>query len=191
MNGLTEFKKHLKIGHVYRRGELLKWTESLDRYLNELIKQGFLEKVYRGLYYVPKDSAFGKVPPDEDLLVRSFLKDYHFLLISPNIYNTLGLGTTQLYNKRIVYNHKRQGTFKLGNRDFEFRLKKNFPLKITEEFLLIDLSNNLESLAENHAKVMEKLQVKALKISPKKLKNAIRDYGNVQTKNIFKSIIRL
>ena len=190
MNSLTELKKHLKVGQVYRRSELSKWSKSLDRHLIELTEQGFLEKVFRGMYYVPKNSTFGKLPPNENVLVRSFLKDDHFLLISPNIYNTLGVGTTQLYNKKIVYNHKRQGTFKLGNRDFDFRMKQHFPLKITKEFLLIDLSNNLESLAEDRHKVLEQIIAKALKMHDKRLKHAIKNYGNAQTKNIFKTIIQ-
>jgi hypothetical protein len=37
-----------------------------------------------------------------------------FLLTSPNAYNTLGVGTTQLYDKTVVYNHKRHGHFMLA-----------------------------------------------------------------------------
>jgi hypothetical protein len=43
------------------------------------------------------------VPPAEETLIRSFLKDDRFLLTSPNVYNSLGIGTTQLYNKQLVY----------------------------------------------------------------------------------------
>jgi hypothetical protein len=38
-------------------------------------------------------------------LVESFLKDSDFLMVKPNLYNTLGLGLTQLYNTTWVYNH--------------------------------------------------------------------------------------
>ncbi|RYG31935.1 hypothetical protein EON81_21775, partial [bacterium] len=41
-------------------------------------------------------------------------QDNRFLVTSPNAYNTLGVGTTQLYNKKTVYNHKRHGNFTLG-----------------------------------------------------------------------------
>jgi len=54
---------------------------------------------------------FGQVPPDERKLARTFLKEDGFLLTSPNACNTLGLGTTQLYNTRVVHNHKRYGRF--------------------------------------------------------------------------------
>jgi hypothetical protein len=49
MNSLTELKKHLKVGQVYRRSELSKWSKSVDRHLTELTEQGFLEKVFRGV----------------------------------------------------------------------------------------------------------------------------------------------
>lgn len=189
MTRLNEFKKHLKGGKVYRRNELSEWSNSVDRHLDELLKEGVLEKLSPGLYYVPKTSAFGKVPPDEEVLVRSFLKDDRFLLVSPNFYNSLGVGTTQLYNKKVVYNHKRHGTFKLGNRDFEFQLKHHFPAKMTEEFLLVDLANNLDNLAEDRDSVLNKLLTKASQMPFQKLKYAVMQYGNTKTKKILKSLL--
>ena len=123
MSRLVELKSHLKQGHVYRREDMSQWSNAIDRHLDKLVEEGVLEKLSQGLYYVPKTSVFGKVPPEEDVLVQSFLKDDRFLLLTPNFYNSLGVGTTQLYNKKIVYNHKRHGKFILGNREFEFQLK--------------------------------------------------------------------
>jgi hypothetical protein len=189
MRRLNELKRHLKRGKVYRRADLLEWSKSVDRHLELLVKEGTLQKISPGLYYFPENSTFGKVPPDETVLVRSFLKDDRFLFMTPNLYNTLGVGTTQLYNKRIVYNHKRHGKFKLGNRDFEFQVKYHFPSKITEEFLLVDLANNLDNLAEDKESVLNKLLLKASQIPPQKLKQTVMEYGNTQTKKVFKSLI--
>lgn len=188
MTRLNEFKRHLKKGKVYRREELAEWSKSVDRHLEELLNEGVLEKLSQGLYYVPKTSVFGKVPPDEDVLVRGFLKDDRFLLISPNSYNALGVGTTQLYNKKVVYNHKRHGIFKLGNRDFEFQLKHYFPSKVTKEFLLVDLANNLDNLAEDHNDLLNKLLAKASQMAPQKLEQVVLKYGNAKTKKILKSL---
>jgi hypothetical protein len=188
MTSLNQLKKHLKKGSVYRRNELSEWSKSIDRHLDELLKAGVLEKLSQGLYYVPYTSVFGKVPPDEDVLVRSFLKDDRFLLVSPNFYNSLGVGTTQLYNKKIVYNHKRHGKFKLGNRDFEFQLKHHFPSKMTEEFLLVDLANNLDYLAEDRDNILRNLLAKASQIPSQKLKRAVMAYGNAKTKKILASL---
>jgi DNA-directed RNA polymerase subunit H (RpoH/RPB5) len=188
MSRLVELKKHLRVGQVYRRCELAEWSNAVDRHLDELLQEGVLEKLSQGLYYVPKTSAFGKVPPEEDVLVQSFLKDDRFLLLTPNFYNSLGVGTTQLYNKKIVYNHKRHGKFILGNREFEFQLKHHFPKKVSEEFLLVDLANNLDNLAEDRSEILRKLLVKASQLPQRKLKRAVAEYGNIKTKKLFKSV---
>lgn len=189
MSRLTEFKKHLRSGQVYRRSELSEWSNAVDRHLDELLQEGVLEKLSPGLYYVPKTSVFGKVPPEEDVLVQSFLKDDRFLLLTPNLYNSLGVGTSQLYNKKVVYNHKRHGKFKLGNREFEFQLKHHFPAKVNEEFLLVDLANNIDNLAEDRNEVLNKLLAKASQMPDKKLKQAVTAYGTIKTKKLFKSVI--
>jgi hypothetical protein len=188
MDRLTEFKKNLMPGKVYRRVELAMWSNAVDRHLYQVVKDGTLQKVAPGVYYYPKTSTFGEVPPDENELVRSFLKDDRFLLVSPNFYNSLGVGTTQLYNKKVVYNHKRHGKFRLGNRDFEFQIKHHFPSRITEEFLLVDLFNNLDHLEEDHDAVLQKLLDKASRMSSKKLKQAVLKYANAKAKKVFGSL---
>lgn len=189
MTRLDQLKQHLKRGKVYRRADLNRWSKSVDRHLEELVKEGTLQKVSPGVYYCPKTSVFGNVPPDENDLVSTFLKDDRFLLLSPNLYNSLGVGTTQLYNKKVVYNHKRHGKFRLGNRDFDFQLKHHFPSTITKEFLLVDLVNNLDNLAEDHDDVLNKLQVKASHMPAQKLKQAVLEYGSARTKKLFFSLI--
>lgn len=184
MAKLEELKRHLRRGRVYRRSDLSKWSRSVDRHLDELVNEGTLEKLSQGLYYYPELSSFGKTPPREDVLLKSFLKDNRFLLTSLNAYNALGVGTTQLYNKQTVYNHKRHGDFTLGNKTFSFRVKPHFPQKATPEFLLVDLVNNLDQLAEDRDKVLQKVKNKMHTMNPQKLKRALREYGNAKTKKI-------
>src|SRR6266567_8389334 len=50
---------------------------------------------------------------------------------APNAYNSLGVGTTQLYDKTVVYNHKRHGPVSLGGRVFDFRVKPSFPRRLS------------------------------------------------------------
>ncbi len=189
MNRLEELKKHLKRGQVYRRDDLAKWSKSVDRHLDALVEEDTLQKLSPGLYYFPKLSAFGKTPPEEDVLIRSFLKDGRFLVTSPSSYNSLGVGTTQLYNERTVYNHKRHGEFKLGNKKFSFRMKPHFPSKITKEFLIVDLLNNLESLAEDPAEVLKNVALKVRTMDTRKLKRDVSKYGNAKTKKILVPLI--
>ncbi len=186
---LDQLKSHLKKGEVYRRADLAQWSKSVDRHVDQLVTNGTLQKLAPGMYYVPKETAFGTLPPSEEMLVRQFLKDDRFLLTSPNSYNSLGVGTTQLYNKRIVYNHKRHGEFKLGNRNFSFRKKPHFPKKATQEFLLVDLVNNLHTLAEDQDNVLRNVFKKAATMVTSKLKQSVLAYGNVKTKKLFQPFI--
>src|SRR5262249_9987063 len=137
------------------------------------------------LYLRPKETVFGKAPAEDDKLVASFLKDHRFLLASPNVYNTLGVGTTQLYDKTVVYNHKRHGQFSLGGRAFDFRVKSSFPRKLSKEFLLVDLVNNVDRLAESHEEVLARVKQRATSLDLARLRRAARDYGNVRTKRFF------
>lgn len=181
---LQELKKHLKSGGVYRRADLAQWSNAVDRHIAMLVQEGYLEKVSAGLYHVPKKTAFGEAPPDEETLVRTFLKDDDFLLTSPNAYNNLGVGTTQLYNKRVVYNHKRHGEFSLGGKRFFFHAKHRFPKKLTQEFLLIDLVNNLDDLAEDKEALLKNVFAKAISMDTKQLKKSLNNYGNLKTRSL-------
>ncbi|WP_432671724.1 DUF6088 family protein [Flavobacterium sp. SM2513] len=189
MNKLQELKKHLKRGKVYRRADLSKWSTSVDRHLDELVKEGTLQKLAQGLYFYPEVTVFGEAPPEEEVLVRSFLKDSRFLLTSFNAYNTLGVGTTQLYNQKTVYNHKRHGDFNLGGKTFSFRVKPHFPNKVTQEFLLVDLLNNLDQLAEDPNEVVSKVRSRAKTMDPKKLKKSLQEYGTIKAKKLLEPII--
>ena len=189
MSKLQELKKHLKRGKVYRRADLSKWSTSVDRHLDELVKEGTLQKLSQGLYYYPELTVFGVTPPVEEVLVRSFLKDKRFLVTSLNAYNSLGVGTTQLYNQKTVYNHKRHGDFNLGGMTFSFRVKPHFPLKATPEFLLVDLLNNLDQLAEDPKEVVVKVQFRAKTMDAKKLRKSLRDYGNAKTKKLLEPFV--
>lgn len=188
MSRLVQFKSNLEPGKLYRRSDLGKWSKSVDRHARQLVDEGVLKKLQNGLYYYPKESAFGKVPPTDEQLVRAFLKDDNFLLTSPNTYNALGLGTTQLYNTKVVYNYKRHGKFTLGNRTFDFQRKYNFPKKLSNEYLFVDLMNNLHSLAEDQKEVENKLKQKALTMNSKKLLNNAKQYGKVRTKKFFDAL---
>lgn len=184
MSKLEELKMQLKRGQVYRRDDLSKWSKSVDRHLDALVEEDTLQKLSQGLYYYPKISAFGKTPPEEEILIRSFLKDDRFLLTSPSNFNSLGVGTTQLYNERIVYNHKRHGDFKFGNRKFSFRIKPHFPSRLSQEFLLVDLVNNLETLAEDPDEILKNVALKVRSMDTIKLKRYVSQYGNVRARKI-------
>jgi glutamine synthetase type III len=133
--------------------------------------------------------VFGQAPAEDDKLVATFLKDGHFLLASPNAYNSLGVGTTQLYNETVVYNRKRHGDFVLGGRKFAFRLKP-FPKSLSKEFLLVDLVNNLDQLAESKEEVLARVRERVASYDASRLHRAAQNYGKVRTKKFFSEALK-
>lgn len=187
---MEELLQNIKPGHVYRRSDLEYYSSAIDRHLGMLTKDGSLIKISQGLYYAPKSSKFGLVPPDDAVLVESFLKDSDFLMVKPNVYNTLGLGLTQLYNTTWVYNHKRKGEFKLNGKTFEFKIKSSFPNQLTKEFLLVDLLNNLDELAEDQHQTIKSLPSNLSSFNDDELMRVTQQYGSGRTKQLLKSIYR-
>jgi hypothetical protein len=179
----------LKAGHVYRREDLARLSNAVDRHLRELVSMGKLQKLAQGLYHAPKQSNFGPLPPADDQVVKGFLRDKEFLVFSPSSYNAVGLGTTQLYNRTLVYNHKRHGVFRLGNRQFDFRVKPRFPKKLSREFLYVDLLNNLEELAEDRDVVLSQARSKLGSFDIDRLQEAVENYGNMTTRKRFREWI--
>ncbi len=183
-SGSNLLRRHVRAGKVYRREDLLPYSNSIDRELQRLVSAGTLRKLAQGLYFKPKTNVFGEVPPDEKDLLATFLRDKNFLSFNPSVYNSLRLGTTQLYNKTVVYNHKRHGQFKLGNRTYDFRVKHRFPkpAQVTPEFLLVDMLNNLAELAEDEIEVLDHAQRKLASFDQKLLKKMLSEYGSAATK---------
>ena len=189
MTKLQQLKQRLRPGQVYRREDVARWSNAVDRHLKQLVEGGALTKLAGGLYAYPKQTVFGKAPAEDDKLVEAFLKDDRFLLASPNAYNGLGVGTTQLYDKTVVYNHKRHGDFTLGGRKFAFRVKPSFPRKLSREFLLVDLVNNLDELAESKEEVLGRLKERVKSCDGPRLRRASRNYGKVRTRKFFEEAL--
>jgi len=103
-------------------------------------------------------------------------------MVSPNAYNGLGVGTTQLYNETVVYNGKRHGRFKLDGRVYDFRRKPFFPKSVSPEFLLVDLLNNIRRLAENREDVLQRAKERAVEMDLLALKTAVDKYGGAFAK---------
>lgn len=178
----------LHAGKVFRRKDLAASLSSVDRELGRALKAGLVRRVSQGLYYIPRYTPFGEAPPSEEDLVRSFLDDDHFLLFNPGVYNSLGLGATQLYRRNVVYNHKRHGIFKLAGFEFDFRDKPRFPPRdqVCREYLLVDMLNNLDQLAEDPTKLLEAVRRQLDTFNPAQLEKALRDYGSARTRRLFR-----
>jgi hypothetical protein len=90
----------------------------------------------------------------------------------------------------VVYNHKRHGEFQLGNRKFAFRVKPRFPRSLTKEFLLVDLVNNVDQLAEARDEVLKRVAERAAESDQRRLRRAVREYGSERAKKFFERTLR-
>ena len=110
-------------------------------------------------------------------------------MTSLNTYNSLGVGTTQLYNEKLVYNHKRDGRQTLNGRPYYFLKNRRIPKISSEEFLLVDLINNLGFLAEDKEAVRDKVAEKALSMDKTKLMKAVQEFGGARTRKFFEEVL--
>ena len=101
----------------------------------------------------------------------------------------MGLGNTQLYNIKRIYNHKRHEDIKLGNKIYQFRRKPKFPKKLTQEYLVVDLLNNLDSLAEDKQAIASTLRNKIKHFDKKELYRNATKYGTIAAKKFIQEVV--
>ena len=126
------------------------------------------------------------MPPEDRELVRAFLKTDDFRLTSYSDFNDLGLGLTQVYNNYVVYNHKRAGDFKLGGKEFKFRLVPAYPAEATKEYLLVDMLNNLSRLADDVGLVLRNLKPGLKEYDRDRVLDCLERYGNPAAKRMLR-----
>lgn len=178
---LQNMKNSLVSGKVYRRSDFTAMSSNVDRNLKELVKLGALEKLQNGLYFCPKKTPFGEALPDETELLGKFLNDSHFVVYSPSVFNSLGLGTTQLYDKKVVFNRKRHGEMSLGGRNYYFYRWREAPKSLSKEFLLVEMFNRLGELAEDQDDIVKNLKSKLTQFNLAKLYNSLNRFGTKST----------
>jgi hypothetical protein len=184
MSALTELKRHLRPGQVYRRKDLARWSNAVDRHVQQLLDEGRLEKVSTGVYMAPRKTRFGAAPAKTEKLLASFLGDDRFLVVSPSAFNGLGVGTTQLHNEPVVYNHKRHGRFTLDGRVYDFRMRSSVPKRLSKEVLLVDLLHNLDRLPEDQTAVLPRALAKAREMDRGRLARAVREFGSARAERL-------
>lgn len=187
--GARKLLESMEPGRVYRRKELSSLSSNLTRDLNKLVEQRELVRAAAGLYYRPQTTSVGPAPASSEELVRAFLSGDPFLFVSFNEYNLLGLGLTQLYNQQFVYNRKRRGDFVLDGKRFSFRRPRDFPEKLTKEFLFVDLFNNRAELSGDTSELEALLAEKAKEADERALLEAAKHYGKVATRKFFEEAL--
>ncbi len=65
-------------------------------------------------------------------------------------------------------------------------MKYRFPKKLTPEFLLVDLVDNLDQVAEERDKVLEGVKSKLPELDPQRLQSVIKRFAKISTQKFFK-----
>ncbi len=177
--------RRLRLGQAYRRSQLRKFSA---HELQVLVKQNELRKAASGIYYRPRYSRYGELPPEETALIKAFLQSSTFLAFSPILFNGLGLGGTQLSKAIRVYNYKRSGKIKLAGRLYDFRrYPRSTPLPeaLNQEFLLVEFLNGYMSTAEEIVLPRRHLEAKLKNLNQELLSKYIQYFGNSHTQKIY------
>lgn len=148
----------LEPGKVYRTAYLRQWGGNPTRLLRRLEALGAVRPLGHGLFHAPRTGRFGVVPPDDDALLDAFLDGTPYLVTGPPRWNALGLGSTALQVRPLVYNTKRTGRFEIGGRTFELR-RVAFPLEPTPEWFVVDLLRNTDEAGVDRSDVLKALAV--------------------------------
>ena len=168
MSALVELKRHLRPGQVYRRKDLARWSTAVDRHVRQLVDEGRLEKVSAGVYMAPRKTRFEN---------------------APSALNSLGVGTTQLHNEALVYNHKRHGKFTLDGRVYDFRMRTSVPRRLSKEVLLVDLLHNNDRLPEDKSTVLPLALAKASEMDRVRLARAVKEFGSARAERLLAPVL--
>jgi hypothetical protein len=169
-------------GEVFRTRELR--TKNPARYARQLVAEGKLRQLQRGLYAVPKPTRFGEAPPPSENLVTKFLGGSDFVFTGPDRWNALGLGTTAMFVEQLVYNRKRTGTFDLAGQRFRLR-RVAFPRKPSPEWFVVDLFENAAAVGGSHETLTAALgnSLREGRFDREALSRAAKKYGTKRTRD--------
>jgi hypothetical protein len=173
----------LEPGRVYRTKEFGAWARNPFALAKRLVAEGRLRHPGHGLYYLPEQSRFGPLPPDEDELISAFLFRRPFVFSGTSFWNALALGTTQESMVDLVYNENRSGLLRVDGRRYQFR-RTRFPATPSAEWFAVDFMNNLDAIvdaepARNLAALRRRLN---RDLDPRKFAEALAGYGTRRAK---------
>lgn len=172
-------------GCVYRTRDLRQWTENPTRMAKRLVAQGRLKPLAQGLYAAPRPTRFGEAPPKAEAILDALLDHTPFVLTGPEYWNALGLGSTALFPKQLVYNTKRSGEFDLGGRRFILR-RVAFPAQVTREWYAVDLVEHRDTVGLATDVLVRRMRnvITQGGLDRDRLRETAREYGTRNTQNL-------
>lgn len=180
----------LSPGKVYRTGHFRRFGDNPTRFVTKLVAEGKLKRLQSGLYYAPKLSSFGEVPPSQTSLLKARFGSQPFLVSGLSVWNTLGLGTTAVEALPLVYNKTVSGQRQIGPFRFEFR-RVRFPRSPSPEFFVIDLLENRER-AGLDLELAQRALGQALhtgRFDRSRLEEMAKKFGSQATKDFVRAVL--
>ncbi len=181
----------LRLGTVYRTKFFRKYGKNPTRLAARLVNEGRSEKLRSGLYYAPRTSRFGVVPPSDKELLRAFFGGAPYLVTGPSVWNTLALGSTAVTNVQLVYNQERTGKIELAGRRFDLR-RVRFPRRdVGLEYYVVDLFENAELAGMELSVLSDNLSraVANQRFDRSRLEDAAGKYGSKRTQRAVRHVI--
>ena len=177
-------------GRVYRTREFSRWSANPPRLARRLVRDGQLVQLAHGLYAAPERSRFGVVPPSDEALMHAFLGGGPFVFTGSERWNALGLGTTAVLARSLVYNTKRSGRVVLGRREFMLR-RVAFPAAPPPEWFVIDLFENADLAAASVEEISASLSaaVRAGRFERDSLLEMSRCFGSRRTQALVRRAV--
>lgn len=175
----------LEPGRVYRTREFARWTANPPRLAQRLVRDGKLVQLAQGMFAAQQRSRFGVVPPTDEALMSAFLDGGPFVFTGPDRWNALGLGTTAVFARPLVYNTKRSGKFIFDGREFLLR-RVAFPTPVSPEWFVIDLFENADQAGASVDDLTESLRgaLRAGRFDREELHEAARLFGSRRTQRL-------
>ncbi len=130
----TSIVEEIPAGKVFTYTDIVRspsQKEAVIKALNRMVAAGKIAKLSKGRYYIAEESAFGKLQPKQNEIVKDLLeKDGKLIgyLTGYSIYNQLGL-TTQISNLIQIGRNDVRPSFKRGRYTISFVKQKNIITK--------------------------------------------------------------
>lgn len=140
-------------------------------------------RLRNGLFFHPRASKFGPVPPSDDEILKRFLDGSPYVVTGTERWNALGLGTTAASASSLVYNRKRSGRFTLAGKVFDLR-RVSFPEHPPKEWYVVDLFENADRAGASRVDLARALRSAVARgaFDAKRLRKMAAEFGTRHTK---------
>ena len=186
----TQLPTSFTPGRVFRTRDLASLSANPTRMAKRWVDEGLCTRLRPGLYAVAEMTRFGPAPPDRRGLLRAFLDGDDFVITGPPVWNSLGLGSTQMFAHPLIYNRKRSGLFSLGGRTFDLR-RVQFPDHPTLDWFGVDLLENLASVCLDRSETAAILAARLAEgaFNPEALAGMAAEYGTKATQALVRHAV--